>query len=92
MASKPKVAETPKPKIVEAAGLATSSGGKRNLGAEIEKAMATASLVALEQGITDPDKVRELKLAAREEVKAKASKEDADEAAKAKGAGEAVKK
>jgi len=54
-----------KPRIVEAVGQAVGS----KLGKDIEKAMAEAVRKAYAEGITDPDKIRELQLAARERVK-----------------------
>lgn len=53
--------------IVEATASFTSS--KTDLAKRIERAMSGAALQASAEGITDPDKVRELMLAARERVK-----------------------
>lgn len=61
MAKKKKVA---KKRIASASGHA-GGGGNQVSGNEIEKAMADAGLQAMEDGITDPDEIRELKLAAR---------------------------
>lgn len=56
-------------RIVEAVGVA-ASGRSRALGQAIESAMSQAVLEAMKEGITDPDAVRAMKLAARARVKA----------------------
>lgn len=60
--------------IVEAAMAAGSGshvgGGPALRGRDIEEAMSAATLKALKDGVTDPDKILKLKLAAREKVKA----------------------
>jgi hypothetical protein len=56
-------------RVVEAA--ATMSGHKQAATAKaIEAAMTQAALAAAEAGISDPDEVRGLKLAARDQLKA----------------------
>jgi len=60
-------------RVVEAAMSAGSggaiSGAVRLDPLAIEEAMAKATEKALRDGVTDPDKIRKLKLAARERVK-----------------------
>lgn len=48
---------------------AAAIGGHSSLGKAIEEAMTAATYECLERGITDPDKIREAKLAARQRVK-----------------------
>lgn len=60
------------PRIVEAVG--TAGGGENNVGAlwtaiEIQDAMAGAAAKAAEEGISDPDEVRDRMLAARSALK-----------------------
>lgn len=64
------MAKEEKPVVVEAIG-AASQGGVNSQA--IEEAMAQAGLKAMEEGITDPEKIRARKLAARDEIKAKAA-------------------
>ncbi len=61
----------PAGKVVEAVMTAGGGGGIGGLldPRAIEQAMGQAHLGALKKGITDPDKHRELMLAAREKVK-----------------------
>lgn len=74
-----------KPKIVAATMAAGGAGGVgRALSSKaIEDAMSAATLKAMESGITDPEKILKLKLAARQKVKAE---HRAAEAAAAKAA------
>jgi hypothetical protein len=57
------------PKIAAANGHAGGGDPKDLTGAAIQKAMDDAAADAFKRGIHDPDKVRELKLKAREKVK-----------------------
>lgn len=57
-------------KVVAAVG--TASAGKAETGKAIADAMAAAIEQAYADGITDPEKIKALQLAARERVKAKA--------------------
>jgi len=59
------------PKIVEEVGVASSSSdtSKTFTSADVEKAMSDAIIQANEEGITDPDEVRERMLAARKALK-----------------------
>jgi len=62
----------PKGKIA-AASMSAGSGGSMGPGLSgkaIEEAMSAATLKALADGVTDPDEILKLKLAAREKVKA----------------------
>lgn len=73
---------------IAAASMSTSAGGKLGAGLSgkaIEEAMSAATLKALADGITDPLEIREIKLAAREKVKAdhRAAIARAEKAAKA---------
>lgn len=66
-------------RVVEATGAAAQSGGYGN---EIEQAMVEATVQAQAEGVTDPDEIRDRKLAARKAVKnarAKASQSGDDE-------------
>ncbi len=65
-------------KIVEATGTASR---RSHVGAAIEKAMSDVVLKAYAEGIHDPDKIRDLKLAARAAVN-EAARKTADKAAK----------
>ena len=64
-------------KVAEATGTAGGSGLKA---AEIEAAMVAATEKAMAEGITDPEKILELKMKARQDLK---DREAAKEAAKA---------
>lgn len=59
--------EVPKPVIAAATGTAAPSGGPS--GAMIEQAMAEAGLKAMEEGVTDPNEIRDRKLAARQKLR-----------------------
>lgn len=60
------------PKVAEAVGTAASS--VEGISArEVEEAMTQAVVDANKEGITDPDKIRDRKLAARQAVKDKYS-------------------
>lgn len=54
---------------MSAGASAKIGGGNALSGKAIEEAMGAATLKALAAGITDPDKILKLKLAAREKVK-----------------------
>lgn len=64
MAKKPQ-----KVTIAAAAGTASSSMHNKPLGAAIEAAMTAETQKCFDEGVTDPDEIRERKLAARERVK-----------------------
>lgn len=85
------MAKEPKTVIAAASMAGGSSGaiGGGISGKAIEQAMADATMKALESGITDPAKILELKLAAREKVKADHRKAVAAAEAKAKKAAKA---
>lgn len=85
------MAKKPKTVIAAASMAGGSSGGVAGgiSGKAIEQAMADATLAALAKGITDPDKILELKLAAREKVKADHRKAVAAAEARAKKAAKA---
>jgi hypothetical protein len=73
----------PKTKIAAAVGTATSGEATGDLHySAIQAAMDEAAQKCFDDGIQDPDKVREAKLAARERVKAEFA-EDQARAAKA---------
>lgn len=61
--------KTPQGRVVRAVGTASISSTP-GLAKAIEGAMSAAVLDAAEKGITDPDKVRALMMAAREHAKA----------------------
>lgn len=63
------MAKKPKVTIVEAAGSSSSSVNDKPLGAAIQDAMTVETAKCFEEGVTDPDEIRERKLAAREKVK-----------------------
>lgn len=71
------MAKKPEPKTVEAVGTA-GAGGAKGLGRRIQEAMDAATIKAMEDGITDPDEIRELKLKARGEAKEAHAKEEAE--------------
>lgn len=91
MARKKKAAAAEAPvegKVVEAslsAGAGGGVGGPALTGRQIEDAMNAAVAKAYKNGVTDPDKILKLKLAARESVKADFRKAQA-KAAKAQAA------
>lgn len=58
------------PVVVEAVGTATSSSMRDVSSAEVEAVMSQAVLDAYAAGIQDPDKIRALKLKARDDLKA----------------------
>lgn len=81
----------PKKGKIVAASMSAGSGSKLGAGPTlsgkaIEEAMSAATLKALADGVTDPDEILKLKLAAREKVKAdhRAAVARAEKAAKAK--------
>jgi len=55
-------------KVVEASGIAGSSGIQGVSAREIEQAMADAVSKAMEAGIIDPDEIRRLQLEARKKL------------------------
>jgi hypothetical protein len=66
--------EEVKPIVVEAVAVSGNAGGvgsrfSREVGKRIEEAMSQAVAYCYSKGITDPDKVREKMLLARENVK-----------------------
>lgn len=71
-------------KVVEATGLATG-GDKGGLGKLIEAAMIEATEQAAADGISDPDKILKLKLAARERVRGEFRPAPESEAAESAG-------
>lgn len=59
------------PVIVEAVGAASKTTG---IGISIQNAMATAGLKAMEEGIIDPEVIKQRKMDARKLVKEEASR------------------
>jgi hypothetical protein len=64
----------PKVTVVEAAGAASAARGNAALGTLIQDAMTAETEKCFAEGITDPNEIRERKLAAREDVKARHEK------------------
>jgi hypothetical protein len=55
-----------KPKVIQATGTATSGRGERSQ--SVEQAMVKAAEECFRKGVTDPNKIRAAKIAAREKV------------------------
>jgi len=64
----------PAAKIVEATGVAGGTGTPGVSATAIEEAMSKAVLKAMSEGVSDPDEIRDRKLAAREAVTDTAAK------------------